>query len=217
MTPEVGRIEKPEAEAYRSKRKLFLVPLIIFSEKTDPELVEKCRAYWKEVKEQITNLEAKIGVIQRIYHESIIDSGPEGLATIQEFNPDGFELASSRAKAGASFELIEDRDLAEESMDWERCLMMGFISEKVASRVSDFYAEASRKRYEHIAKRIDETLKGEETGILFIKEGHRIQFPKDIEVFIIFPPTLDAIHRWLREQAEKRRKASPDQEPPKTE
>jgi hypothetical protein len=67
--------------------------------------------------------------------------------------------------------------------------------------VSEFYIEASRKRYEHISKRIDETLKANEIAILFIREGHLVQFPEDVEVFSVSPPTLDEIRRWLRDRA----------------
>jgi hypothetical protein len=28
-----------------------------------------------------------------------------------------------------------------------------------------------------------------------------VQFPGDVEVFSIFPPALDEIHRWYRDQA----------------
>ena len=77
---------------------------------------------------------------------------------------------------------------------------MGFVSQKVAETVSEFYVEALRKRYEHIARRIDETLKANEVGILFIQEGHLVQFPQDIEVFSVAPPALDEIHRWQRER-----------------
>lgn len=78
---------------------------------------------------------------------------------------------------------------------------MGFISQKVAKMVSDFFMEASKKRYEHIAKRIDETLQDDEVAVLFIREGHRVQFPPDIEVFSVAPPALDDIHRWLRDSS----------------
>ena len=96
-------------------------------------------------------------------------------------------------------EAVEDAELVGESMDWGRHLLMGFISEKAAEVVSDFFAEASRKRYEHIAKRIDETFKDNEVAVLFIREGHRVQFPPDIEVFSVFPPVLNDIMRWLRD------------------
>ena len=77
--------------------------------------------------------------------------------------------------------------------------MMVFISEKAARVVSDFFTESSKKRYEHIARRIDETFKDNEVALLFIREGHRVQFPPDIEVFSVFPPVLNEIHRWLRD------------------
>jgi hypothetical protein len=38
-------------------------------------------------------------------------------------------------------------------------------------------------------------------AILFIMEGHMIQFPQDIEVFSVAPPALDEIHRWMRDQS----------------
>jgi len=46
-------------------------------------------------------------------------------------------------------------------------------------------------------------LKCNEAGLLFITENHRLQFPADIEVFNVFPPAMDEIHRWLRDRAEK--------------
>jgi hypothetical protein len=52
-----------------------------------------------------------------------------------------------------------------------------------------------------MAKRISETLKEDEAGLLFIREEHSVQFPGDVEVFSIFPPALDEIHRWYRDQA----------------
>jgi len=106
---------------------------------------------------------------------------------------------SNQRQSGAQVEATEDTELVEESMDWERHLLMGFISEKVARMISDFFAEASRKRYEHIARRIDETFKENEVALLFIREGHRVQFPPDIEVFSVFPPVLNDIMRWLRD------------------
>jgi len=52
-----------------------------------------------------------------------------------------------------------------------------------------------------MAKKISEALKDDEAGLLFIREEHSVQFPSDIEVFSIFPPALDEIHRWYRDQA----------------
>jgi hypothetical protein len=88
-------------------------------------------------------------------------------------------------------------------MDWERHLIMGFLSEKVAKIVSQYFTEASKKRYEYVAQRIIDALKEGDVAMLVVREGHLVQFPPDIEVFIVAPPALNDIHRWLRERQEQ--------------
>ncbi|GAH60367.1 unnamed protein product, partial [marine sediment metagenome] len=41
-------------------------------------------------------------------------------------------------------------------------------------------------------------------------EGYKLQFPGDIEVFSVFPPALDEIHRWLRDRARKEQEKAKD-------
>ena len=141
-----------------------------------------------------------MGSVNRIYHESITEAGEEGLKILEKLSPFSCQIASERCQRDAQLEAVEDMELVGESMDWERHLMMGFISQKVAKMVSEFFTEASRKRYEHIATRINETFKDDEVALLFIREGHLVQFPTDIEVFSVMPPVLDEIHRWLRDR-----------------
>lgn len=201
MAEQLGKIEKPEAERFKQGKKLYLVPLIYSGEETLDEYKEKCSRYWQQVAEQLTNLASKIGQVNRIYHESIFQSGEDGMKTMERLNPHGYQLAKTQCDNGAILEAVEERELFEEVMDWQRCLMLGFISDKVASKVSEFYAEATKRRNELMATKISETLKDNEAGLLFIREGHSVQFPSDIEVFSIFPPALDEIHRWYRDQA----------------
>jgi hypothetical protein len=200
MAEEVGKIEKPEADQFKSKRKIYLVPLLYSWEDAPAEYVEKFNTYWEQVKEHINNLESKMGSVNRIYHESITIGGEEGVQIMEKLSPLSCRITKDKCQDGAELEVAEDAELTEESMDWERHLLMGFISTKVAKIVSEYFSEASKKRYEHIASKIDETLKGEETAILFIRENHRIQFPADIEVFSVSPPALDDIHRWMRDR-----------------
>ncbi len=80
-----------------------------------------------------------------------------------------------------------------EFIDWTRCLAVGLQNQNVFTRIYEFYAEASKKRNEHIAKQIDDTLKADEIGILLMREGHQVQLPSDIQVFYIAPPALDEI------------------------
>jgi len=201
MAEELGKIEKPEAKKFENKRKLYLVPLLYSWEDAPAEYVEKFSLYWQQAEEHIASLESKIGEVKRIYHESITIAGEEGLKVLQKLSPASCKITEEKCQSGAQVEAVEDAELAEENMDWERHLLMGFISRKVAQVISDFFTESMKKRYEHIAKIIDETLKEDEAALLFIREGHRVQFPSDIEVFSVAPPALDDIHRWLRERS----------------
>jgi len=201
MAQELGKINKPEAGSFKQGRRLFVVPLLYAGKDPPSEYMEKFGLYWKQAAEHIEKLEAKVGKINRVYHESISLGGEDGLKVMERLNSKSYQIAKERCQNNAELDAIEDRELAEESMDWERCLLIGFMSDKVAMKVSESYIEASRKRYEHIGKRIDETLEGDEVAILFIREGHMVQFPKDVEVFSVAPPALNEIHRWLRDRA----------------
>jgi len=209
MTEQLGKIEKPEAEHFIGKRKLYLVPLIFSGEGAPSEYTEKFNLYWEQVSQHVANLELKIGKVSHIYHESITLAGKDGLKVIEKLNPSCCQIAKDKCQSGAVLEATENKELSEESIDWERHLLMGFISQKVAQMVSEFYVTASRKRYEHIAQRIDETLKANEVGLLFIREGHMVQFPQDIEVFSVAPPALDEIHRWHRDRSSPEEKDEP--------
>ncbi len=210
MAEPLGKIEKPEAEEFTGKRKIYLVPLLFSGKNAPKDYTEKYRRYWQQVGEHVANLEAKLGKVGHIYHESVYQAGKEGLEAIQKLNTDSSRLAGEKSRRGALIEAVEDRALAEESIDWERFILMGFISQKVAQQVSQLYVEALRKRYEHIARQIDETLVADKAGLLFIREGHMVQFPEDIEVFSVAPPALDEIHRWQREQLSGEKKDEPE-------
>jgi hypothetical protein len=203
MTQELGKIGKPEASNFSKGRKLLLISLIYAGKDAPPEYMERFELYWKQVSEQIEKLESKLGKVTRIFHESISTGGEDGLKVIEKLNPKSYLLAKQKLQNNAILEVVEDKELAEESMDWERCLFIGFFSDKVTKKVSEFYVEAFRKRYAHMSKRIDETLQPGGIAILFAREGNLLQFPKDIEVFSIAPPALDEVHRWVRDQAAK--------------
>jgi hypothetical protein len=200
---EMGKIERLEAEHFAGRRKIYIVPLIFSTEEAPPEYREKFSVYWEEVSQHIARLEHGMGKVLHIYHETLIEGGENGLKVVERLSPPSHRITADKCAAGATLEATEDKDLVEEGMDWERCLFIGFISRKVAGTVSDSFVDTAKKRYQHIARRIDETLKPDEVGVLFIREGHAVQFPQDIEVFSVVPPALDEIHRWQRDQRER--------------
>lgn len=202
MGEELGHIDRPSVASFGEERKLFVVPLILRSRDAPAEYTEKFDAYWQQVGEQLARLEEKTGPVQCIYHEAIIAGGEEGIVMLEKMNTSSCHIVKERCAKGARLEATDDRELAEESMDWERILLGGFISEKVARIVSQCFVDASRKRYEQMANRIHESLKPGEKAILFITEGHSLQFPADTQVFSVFPPALDQIHKWFRDASE---------------
>ena len=212
MAEELGKIEKPGAERFMSKKKLYLVPLIFSGEKAPGEYVEKFNLYWKQVSEHIASLESKVGKASHIYCELDTFGGDNGLKLMEKLSSASFQIVRDRCHSGAALEVTEDKELAEENMDWERILLMGFISQKVSKAVSEFYVSTLKKRYEHIAQRIDETLEAGGVGMLFIREGHGVQFSQDIEVFSVAPPALDEIHRWQRDSLLTKEKGEPQHE-----
>ena len=202
MAEELGKIEKLDIDQF-GLRKLYVVPLIFSGSDAPSDYKEKLERYWREVNEQIANQELKVGKIKRIYHESMSVGGEEGLKIIGEINPLSYLIAKDKFDCGAVFEATEQADLADECMDWERCLLMGLFSRKAMETVAEAYQQCSRKRFEYIGIRISETLQKDETAILFIREGHGVQFAKDIEVFSVAPPALDDVHRWLRDRSKQ--------------
>lgn len=196
----IGQIPKPEAERFREDRKLLLVPLIV----AFPGLPEEGRnivdRYWSEARDHIENMERRLGSIKHVYHEAIDSSDDGGLKTLDDMNPAVSGFVRALCRSGATMEATEDRALLEESTDWQRCLTMGLMSEKVLKQASDGYQESTKLRYEHIANRIDTTLGENEVGALFIGQDHRVQFPIDVQVFYVSPPSLDEYRRWVENQ-----------------
>ena len=193
-------------DQFHAKRKLYVIPLLFAGAEAPAEYKEKYERFWQQVADQIAAQESKVGKISRIYHESISLGGEDGINILEKVNILSHKIVKDKVEKGASFEAVEEMELLDECMDWERCLMMGFYSTKVADTITRAYREASTKRNEHISHRIDETLKDAEVALLFIREGHAVQFPVDVDVFIVAPPALDEIHRWLRDRQKESEK-----------
>ena len=207
MSQELGRIERPSAEQYRGRRKLMLVPLVYSPAADEPEGAASLQNYWEQMQAQVAGLETALGGLQHIYHESIADGGEEGMAQLQAGDLRSHSFVSAKLDAGAQLEATEDFEALLETLDLQRCLMIPMASLTVASRIQEWHADANRRRYEHIATRIDETLPEDGVGLLLISERHQVQFPADIEVFYVSPPALDEFRRWLQNWATRQQQA----------
>jgi len=205
----LGKLEKPEADQFKTGRKLYLAPLVFAKKDSPKEYLEKVELYWKQVGEHLANLEGKIGKIKKIYHESNSFSGEQGLSIIQQINEKVYPLIKEKCDQGAEMQATEDLELFTQSLDWGNCLRV-VMTQTAFEKISGFFWDISTKRFNHIAQRIDETLGENEAGALFISEGHSVQFPSNIQIFYVSPPVLDEIRRWFREKAKEDDSADQD-------
>jgi len=166
MPEEIGKIEKPLAEDFKVGRKLFFAPLLFPGKDLPQEFQDKSVLYWEQVDSQIANLEAKLGPVNRIYHELLTDSGEDGIESIKQLNINSLKIVRSRMEKGAVLEATEDREIITELMDISRCLSLELQSQKL--RTGRFFF-----------------LRLTLCGRLFSGFG-----------FVISPPALDLIQCW---------------------
>ena len=200
MTTPLTQMPKPAAGQYSGQRKLFLVPIFLFPPDLPDDASQLLERYWSEVRDHVQNLERTLGGVRHVFHETIYTGGEEGMKMVEVMNPLGCSFIQALCSAGASLEATEDQAVVEEHSDWQRCLSIGLMSEKVMNLAMTGIQETTRQRFEHIGGRISHTLQENEAGVLFISEGHSVQFPADIQVFFVAPPALDAVKRWINDQ-----------------
>ena len=203
--------EPQVAQQTHTGRKLYLAPLVLEMQDGPEGYGEKVASYWREVGDHISKLEARFGQVHRIYHESLASGGDEGLKVIEQINPKAFRLIDRKVKKGAELVSIEDVELLQETFDWGRCLAVVY-SPKVLRQVSAAYHEAESKRSQVMVSRIGTSLRDGQAALLIIRQDHALQFPNDVQVFYVSPPSLDDISRLLREQSTRDGRAGEPQE-----
>jgi hypothetical protein len=195
MAKKLGKLKKPAAKKFKKGRKLFFLPLIFSPEKPEPEIKELLDRYWKQAWEQLENLEEKLSRVNKVYHELIYDTGDNGVKDMDEMDAGSKQIVKSCLERDAEFLPVEERSLLNEYIDWSRCLSIGLLSRRALEKVEEYYNEVQAKRVEQIARTINETLKGDERGLLVMREGLEVKFPDDIHVFYIAPPALDEVKK----------------------
>jgi len=200
MPEKLTEIPKPKAASYKGGRKIYLVASMFGFQGVPDDLKSKLETYWTDVRSQIENLEQSLTKITRVYHEGIFDSGETGLESVSNINSYAHPFINTLCKSTATLESLEDKVLVQEEYDWRICSSAGLTSEKVYSLIVKNLEESTAKRWAHASKVIDSTIPKEEAALLIVNENHKIQFPADIQVFYVSPPSFDAVKRWVDDQ-----------------
>jgi hypothetical protein len=212
LAQKLGKIEKPLVTDFRDVRKLFCLPLIPqFNEKDlDIDLKNSIELFWAQVISQLADLE-RTGKVSHIFFESITTDGKSGLELVRQVSQQSYNIVKEKMDKGAELVIIENEEVLNEFLDWSICLSVIRKSKKVFNRVLEFYHEVKDRRNKEIVKKIDDTLKNNDSGLLVMSDENRLQIqpnlPSDIQVFLIHPPALNDIMQWLRDYWKKQSQA----------
>ena len=196
----LSRMPKPSAEQYKDVRKLLLAPLFVFPISDSDEVEPLLEKYWSEIRDQVQNLERSLGSVTEVFHENVFLTGDDGLNMVERINPKGHSFVQTLIRSTANLVAFEDQETIMELSDWQRCLSIGIMSEKVPKIVLDGYTQISTQRSELLTKKINESIPEGGCAIIFTLEESKIQFPEDIQVFYISPPSLNEIKNWIDEK-----------------
>jgi hypothetical protein len=201
---ELGQIQRPDVEEFRGKRKLYCVANICPIEDAPKDFTELLNKYWDEVVRQLEKIE-NAGKAGKIFCELISEQSEQEIGILNKINERSYQIIKQRLDQGDTLIPLERKEIFGPYTDWGNCLRVVFTKE-VFTKVLGFFMEFSEKRSQHILKVIDDNLAEAEAGLLIMKDEDRakLQFPKDIEVFLITPPSYDDILRWLRDKLAKK-------------
>ena len=71
------------------------------------------------------------------------------------------------------------------------------MSDKVRNVVHSGQVEAAGARDDHLQARLNDAIGDDESAVVFAVSG-QLPIPDRIERFIVSPPELDQLERWLR-------------------
>ena len=201
---ELGQIDRPETEMFVGKRKLYCVANIYPIEDAPDNYKELFNKYWDEVIQQIEKIEVA-GKIKKIFCEIIYSQGDEALNILTKLNERIVQIIKKKVEEGGTLFPLENKEILGPYTDWGNCLRVVYTKE-VFMKVLEFYTEFSDKRLQQILSIIDSNLSDAEAGLVLMKDEDRakLQFPSDIEVFLITPPSYDDVIRWFREKLIKK-------------
>ena len=183
-------------------RILFVVPkmytrneLLSISGDIPEDFEAKSKEFWDYVAERLK----RPRVINRIYIDSLTKyEGEDSIKLVTETDTGCGELVGGLVSEGAMLQTSEDPLLIEETASWAS--MLDGVTDGEAQTIIDLMSQNMSDRNRFLTKIIGETLKENETGVLFIRPGRDIAgyLQSDIKVIKIQPfEPSDYLDSWL--------------------
>jgi hypothetical protein len=130
---------------------------------------------------------------------------------VKQLGEECYQIVKKKVDKGAKLVAVENAEILNELMDWSLCLSVVRRSQKVFTKVLEFHQEAGDRRNKEIAKKIDESLKKNNCGLLLMTDENRMQIQpilsSDIQVFLVHPPAYNDIMSGFRELLKKQSQA----------
>lgn len=216
---ELGKIEKPEAQNFTAKRKLYVVPTLPFEElalqfKLDNAKLER---FWGEVREKIDYFVSTYGNISTLYLEEVNEDEKIGMEIFEKFGKESnhYKLIKSLMDSGAVIKGIEKSEYLRRSKLLFEEYSKSFLPE-IKELHEGFYGknidfegwrsylvkkiQETQDEMSKLASKIIKELPENANSILIITDGRPIEFPESMDVFQIRPPAFDEIARNIREK-----------------
>lgn len=200
---EIGKIERPLAESFTEKRKLYCVPNVYPFGGGPEDYRELVSRFWDEVSSQLDRIETA-GRIRKIFCEHVSRVDEDALSALAEVNGPALAVVKKKIEDGAVLIRTEDEEILGPFLDWGNCLQL-VRTKEVLSKILEFYSELSGRRLLFIEEAIGTNLSDGEAGLLIMRDEDRmkLRFPEDLEIFLVVPPSYDDILRWFREKMKK--------------
>ncbi len=216
---ELGKIEKPEADSFKEKRKLYVVPTLPFEELAMEVDIDKAKVerFWGEVREKIEYFRSTYGNISMVYVEGMNEDETKGIEFFERFGKESnhYKFIKNLTESGAKLKGIDSTGSLRQAK-----ILFDEYSKSFSPETEDihkgFYGKEVDfdKWREYLVKRIQEIQDGiskhatgiiselpeNSNGVLIFTDGRPIDYPSGIDVFQIRPPAFDELARMLRDK-----------------
>jgi hypothetical protein len=155
---------------------------------------QRSKEFWDYVEEKLRTQKK----VERLYFDSLTTNEREkALEFVNKNCAKCYDLASKYVQGGAMIETTEDLILVHEASSWASMLQN---DETTLLATEDLLSKNMIDRDKFVAKRVSETLREGETGILFLSPGRRANeyLSQDIRVIKIQPfDPADYLNSWV--------------------